>query len=235
MLLCFLPHAGGSAKSYSSFRRFLPKTLNVLPMELSGRFTRSDEPVLTEISACAGNLLDKHQNALKQEPYALFGHSMGTLLSTELVRQAKERNLPLPVHVFLSGRCAPDKTVSLFGNQVSDEEIIRFFSGNGLTSNSPVQDEALMQMLNRILCTDVRMAERYAVTPEDVKFPCDMTVLYGTEDSLLTKESMHGWERFAGKSCEILPFSGGHFYYAEHKPEICEIIASRLSSYTDVL
>ncbi|MBE6876088.1 MAG: thioesterase [Ruminococcus sp.] len=235
MLLCFLPHAGGSAKSYSSFRRFLPKSLHVLPMELSGRFTRSDEPVLTEISACAGNLLEKHQEALKQEPYALFGHSMGTLLSTELVRQAGEKGIPLPVHVFLSGRCAPDETVSLSGNpeQISDEEIINFFSGNGLTSNSPVQDEALMQMLNRTLCTDVRMAERYSVTPQEVKFPCDMTVLYGTEDAMLTEDSMHGWERFAGKSCEILPFSGGHFYYAEHKPEICEIITSRLSVYAD--
>ncbi|MBR1556100.1 MAG: thioesterase [Oscillospiraceae bacterium] len=235
MLLCFLPHAGGSAKSYSSFRRFLPKSLNVLPMELSGRFTRSDEPVLTEISACAGNLLDKHQDVLMQEPYALFGHSMGTLLSTELVRQAKKRGMPLPVHVFLSGRCAPDDAVKPFGNieQVSDAEIVNFFSGNGLTQNSPIQDDALMQMLNRTLCTDVRMAERYAVSPEDVKFPCDMTVLYGTEDTMLTGESMHGWERFAEKSCEVLPFSGGHFYYAEHKPEICKIITSRLSAYAD--
>ena len=45
MVLFFLPHAGGSAKSYCTFKRYLPRDLKVVPMELSGRFTRSGEPL----------------------------------------------------------------------------------------------------------------------------------------------------------------------------------------------
>ena len=76
MVLFFLPHAGGSAKSYCTFKRYLPRDLKVVPMELSGRFTRSGEPLLTEVSACVADLIQTHRLLLEQEPYALFGHRL---------------------------------------------------------------------------------------------------------------------------------------------------------------
>ena len=80
MVLFFLPHAGGSAKSYCTFKRYLPRDLKVVPMELSGRFTRSGEPLLTEVSACVADLIQTHRLLLEQEPYALFGHSRVPML-----------------------------------------------------------------------------------------------------------------------------------------------------------
>ena len=229
MVLFFLPHAGGSAKSYSSFKRFLPKELNVVPMELSGRFTRSSEPLLDTVPDCVSDLIEKHSELLSGE-YALFGHSMGTVLATELVRQAREKGLAMPEHVFLSGKNPPDENVHCFENveNASDEEIVSYFSANSLSSNAPVPDEELMRMLNRILCTDVRMVERYSASPEDVKFGCDITVFYGTEDVLIQNVDMSSWNRFTGGSCGVYPFTGGHFYYQQHKEEICGIIKEKL-------
>ena len=230
MILFFLPHAGGSAKSYSSFKRFLPKELNVVPMELSGRFTRSSEPLLDTIPNCVADLIDKHSELLKDE-YALFGHSMGTVLVTEIVKQAKEKGLALPCHIFLSGKNPPDEDIHCFENveTASDEEIISFFTANSLSSNIPVPDEELMQTLNRILCTDVRMAERYKATPEDVKFGCDITVIYGKDDPLMHNVDMSSWNRFTEGKCQIYQFDGDHFYYQNHKEEICNIIKEKLS------
>lgn len=230
MVLFFLPHAGGSAKSYSAFKRFLPKELTVVPMELSGRFTRYSEPLLDTVEGCVSDLIEKHSEHFRGS-YALFGHSMGTVLVTELVKQAREKGLEMPVHIFLSGKNPPDDDVNCFENvlNATDEEIVSFFSANALSSSAAVQDEGLVRMLNRILCTDVRMAERYSVSPADVKFPCDITIIYGTEDPLMQKVDMSNWRRYTDGSYEIYRFSGGHFYYQQHREEVCGIIKEKLN------
>lgn len=230
MVLFFLPHAGGSAKSYSSFKRFLPKDLTVVPMELSGRFTRSDEPMLTDVSSCVSDLINKYGIILESEEYAVFGHSMGTLLTCELIRQAKKNGFNAPKHVFLSGRCAPDEDIKCFGNSdtASDEEIAEFFSAHSLSSAPPIADVELQKKLNAVLGTDVRMADSFSLTPDDICFGCDITVMYGTEDFLLKNVDISGWKRFTYGECSVVPFSGDHFYYAQHKQEICEIIKDKL-------
>ena len=229
MVLFFFPHAGGSAKSYSSFKRFLPKELTVVPMELSGRFTRSSEPLLDNVQDCIADLIEKHSELLSGD-YALFGHSMGTVLVTEFVKQTKAKGLPQPCHIFLSGKNPPDEDVHCFENveNASDDEIVSFFTKNSLSSNAPVPDEELMRALNRVLCTDVRMAERYKATPDEVKFGCDITVIYGKDEPLMQSVDMKSWSRFTDGRCEFFPFEGDHFYFQQHKKEVCKIITERL-------
>lgn len=229
MVLFFLPHAGGSAKSYCTFKRYLPRDLKVVPMELSGRFTRSGEPLLTEVFACVADLIQTHRLLLEQEPYALFGHSMGTLLAAELIRQARTAGLPTPRHAFMSGRYAPcDGTRMLNADHLSDEELVQFFAQGGLSTAIPDTDPELRRMLNRILCTDVRMADRFTLTPEEAPFGCDITVLYGKEDHILRNVDLRGWDRFTGGKCDYFGFSGGHFFFAQHLKEICGLITERI-------
>ncbi len=231
MVLFFFPHAGGSAKSYSSFKRFLPKDTTVIPMELSGRFTRLSEPLLDNAADCVADLIEKHSEYITGE-YALFGHSMGTVLVTEFIRQTKAKGLPQPCHIFLSGKNPPDEGVHCFENieTASDEEIVSFFTANSLSSAAPVpqQDNELKKILDRILCTDVRMAERYSASPDDVEFDCDITVIYGTEDPLMQNVDMSSWSRFTKGNCSLCPFSGDHFYFQQHKEEVCNIIKEKL-------
>lgn len=231
MKLFIMPHAGGSAKSYCTFRRYLPEELKLIPMELSGRLMRSAEPLLTDIESCTADLIDVHEAELRTGEYALFGHSMGTLLCTELIRQLSERGMPMPEHVFLSGRCAPDLDLHCFedADAATDEEIVEYFTGSSLTQPMLMADKDLKEMLDRYLCADVRMAERYRAVPEEVQYPCDLTVMYGTEDKILQGADMTQWSRFTSGSCEVIPFSGDHFYYNSHKQAVCEIIRDRLS------
>ena len=230
MVLFFLPHAGGSAKSYSSFKRFLPKELKVIPMELSGQFTRSGEPLYTDAESCVADLVEKHIEILTNEEYAVFGHSMGTVLACELVRQVRERGLKMPVHIFLSGKNPPDEGTHCFKDveTASDEEIVSFFAANSMSGAAPVPDEELMKILNRILCVDVRMAERYSITPEQLQFDCDITVFYGSDDILMQGADMNSWSRFTKGNCQVICYSGGHFYYTDHKEEVCKVIAERI-------
>ncbi|MBE6868047.1 MAG: thioesterase [Ruminococcus albus] len=233
MTLFFFPHAGGSAKSYASFKRFLPKDLNVITMELSGRFTRSDGPMLHDIESCISELFDSNEKLselLKKGDYAVFGHSMGTVLATEFVRQIREKGYPAPVHMFLSGKNAPDENLHCFGDidKVTDMEITEFFDHNSMTFSQVIPDAELVAQINRILCNDVRMAEKYITTPRQVQFGCDVTAIYGTDDTMLKNADMNGWGRYTDKSCEVVAFSGGHFYYTQHKEEVCKLICNKL-------
>lgn len=230
MILFFLPHAGGSAKSYCSFKRFLPASLTVIPMEISGRGTRSSEPLFSDVSDCCKDLIERHGDAMTSDEYVIFGHSMGTLLACELVRKAREKGIPEPNHVFLSGRCSADEEAMIFrsGNDTSDEEITNFFFSKSLLPKPTAGAEELMAMLSRILCADVRMADRCRFTPDDFRFRCNVTVLYGRDDEMLNGFDMNGWQRMTDGKCTVHSFSGGHFYYQEHKEAICTIISETL-------
>ncbi|MBP3310088.1 MAG: thioesterase [Ruminococcus sp.] len=230
MILFFLPHAGGSAKSYCSFKRFLPASLKVIPMEIAGRSTRSSEPLYNDVSDCCSDLLECHRKSMESEEYAIFGHSMGTLLACELVRQAREKGIPEPKHVFLSGRCSADESATIFsaGKDTSDDEITEFFFSKSLLPKPTAGAEELMAMLSRILCADVRMADRCRFSPEEFRFACDVTVIYGRDDEMLSGFDMHGWQRMTDGSCKVYDFSGGHFYYQEHKEAVCRIITDTL-------
>ena len=154
---------------------------------------------------------------------------MGTLLAAELIRQARTAGLPPPRHAFMSGRCAPcDGTRMLNADHLSDEELVQFFAQGGLSTAIPDTDPELRRMLNRILCTDVRMADRFTLTPEEAPFGCDITVLYGKEDHILRNVDLRGWDRFTGGKCDYFGFSGGHFFFAQHLKEICGLITERI-------
>ncbi|MBQ3885363.1 MAG: thioesterase, partial [Ruminococcus sp.] len=110
----------------------------------------------------------------------------------------------------------------------SDDEIVEFFAANSLATSPVTKDEELTKILNKTLCTDVRMAENYTASPDDVRFDCDITVIYGTEDVLMQSVDMNSWNRFTNGSCYVIPMSGGHFYFNQHKEEICSIIKDKL-------
>ena len=230
MVLFFLPHAGGSARSYCTFKRFLPKDLTVIPMEIAGRGARANEPLFTDIHDCCADLLEHHRETFATEEYMLFGHSMGTMLACELTRQIKAAGLPMPSHVFLSGRCAPDVDISCLGDNqsASDDEIADFFFQKDLLPKPMQGAEELMAKLKKILCADVRMVDPERISPDEFRFSCDVSVLYGTEDSFLQQCNMNDWAKFSDGNCEVYPFSGGHFYYQNHLESICKIITATL-------
>lgn len=228
MTLFFLPHAGGSARSYCSWKRYLPKDWSVVPLEPRGRGSRSQENFCRNIEDCAADLLEKYGDRFKQ-PYIIFGHSMGSMLAAELTKQILEKGLPSPDHVFLSGRCAVSDSFTIFPkfSEKSDEDIISFFLEKGLFMEKNPANEQLWDIMAKILCADVRMTENYCLSAEDFQFPCDISVFYGKDDPFLQNCNMELWSAYTRGNCRVTAYAGGHFYCNDAKEEICkEIIAA---------
>lgn len=228
MVLFMLAHAGGSARSYCSFKKYLPKELQLIPMECAGHGLRMGEDFFGSIPLCAADLLNKHADVIKNEDYAFFGHSMGTMIICELTKQIRAKKLPEPCHVFLSGRCAINENIDIFPNPnvMSDKEIVDFFVKYKLFPK--MDNPEIFSLFSGILCSDIRMTSGYNLLPEQFRFNSEITVLYGNDDIFLQNFNMYNWSSFSTKGCSVIQFPGGHFYYNDHKKEICNVILNKL-------
>jgi surfactin synthase thioesterase subunit len=53
-------------------------------------------------------------------PYCFYGHSLGSLVAFEVTRELQRRKLPLPRHLYFSGRGGPNAPEPV-KNQISAE------------------------------------------------------------------------------------------------------------------
>src|SRR5207244_4092701 len=106
MRLFCLPYSGASATAYARWRRRLPASIEVRPVEWPGRGMRLDEPLMTDPHRLAEKLAGEIRPALDR-PYALFGHSLGALIAVELAHALLDRGAPAPLVLYASGSEAP--------------------------------------------------------------------------------------------------------------------------------
>src|ERR1044071_6271512 len=104
-LFCF-PYAGGGHSIFRSWQQILPDTIELCPVQLPGRDSRLTDPPCTDMDQLirlAGQALAPYLD----KPFALFGHSMGALISFELARYTRREYSAQPVHLFASGHNSP--------------------------------------------------------------------------------------------------------------------------------
>ena len=104
-LFCF-PYAGGGASIFHRWPGKLPTMVEVCAVLLPGRGNRLTEPPFIQLSPLVQTLTEALLPHLTT-PFAFFGHSMGALIGFELARQLRRQQGPSPVHLFVSGREAP--------------------------------------------------------------------------------------------------------------------------------
>ena len=233
MRLLFLAHAGGSASSYVSFKRFLPEGITCTALELAGRGKRIDEEFHKTLEEYAADVLEKYAEEFKDDDYMIFGHSMGGLMAYEINRLLVERGMPLPKHVFISGRAAPDVYVSLgiSYTDTADIDLLRFFSDEQavrLFENNP----EVASMMGAILRSDLLTVDCYDTKKSLCPFACDITILTGEDDILMEAKGMEGWKSYTQGKAQIVQFPGGHFYFGTQKEAVCDVIAKKYKEIT---
>jgi surfactin synthase thioesterase subunit len=209
-LFC-LPYAGGGASIYRLWSRFLPEEVEVCPLALPGREQRIQEPAFTTMGALVVKLADVLRPHL-DIPFAIFGHSMGGLISFELVRQLRRQGLPLPERLFVSAQRAPHLPLhreSFY--QLPDAEFRASLYSMGGTPQAVLQNEELMQLMLPMLRADFTLYDTYVYTPE-APLSCPISAFYGEQDPLVTVREVGAWRDQAGGAFSLRSVPGDHFF-----------------------
>ncbi len=212
-LFC-LPYAGGGASTYLGWQRLVSSGVEVCPIRLPGREMRMKEPFITDRKTMVTSITAALTPFLK-EPYALFGHSMGGFLAFEVACEIRTRMLPLPRHLFVSARPAPEVTRTLLSRPVaelSDAELLAEIAGsvNASLQELDAQPE-LKSLVLPILRNDFQLLEGYRFVPRE-PLRVGITAFGGISDSSVSEKDLRLWSSCTTAGFAVEMLEGDHFF-----------------------
>lgn len=210
MKLFCLAHAGGSANVFLSWRRHLDPSLELVPVELSGRGRRIAAPLAHTFPEVLEDALAETTRLGVPEAYALAGHSFGALVAYELASTLTSRGRP-PRGLLVSGCCAPTAVGKLVVPLPGDDRaLLTSFAYLGGTPEEILADEEAVALFAPVLRADLQALFDYRHRPRP-PLPCDLALLLATADAIASPEDEAEWAVLVSGevSTEVLP--GGHF------------------------
>ncbi len=210
MRLFCLPYAGGSALVYRRWIGLLPQAVEVLPIELPGRWSRIQEPAHVRVASLAEEMVCGLAPLLDR-PYVLFGHSMGALLAYEMARRLDAQGLG-PRQLIVSARRAPhlpDPTPRIYHLPVPEfmQELKRL---NGTPEEALVNSE-LMELMLPLLRADFELCQTYEFTPGP-PLSCGITALAGSRDANVPIAHVDAWAAYSSGQFRRHVVEGDHFF-----------------------
>jgi medium-chain acyl-[acyl-carrier-protein] hydrolase len=225
-LFCF-PYAGSAANIFRTWQSSFPSAVEVIPIELPGRGTRWNEPPFRRL----GYLVDAILQAIKgllDKPFALFGHSMGGLLSYELAQCLREQHGLEPAHLFVSGCAAPhliegrDKLYRL-----PDSEFLGKIKAYKGTSDEILENRELMQLLLPVLRADSALVDTY-VYRASAPLSCPITSFGGSEDAEVSLDDVRAWKVHTRGVFLVHIMAGDHFFINTRQDELLCLLGRKL-------
>ncbi|MBK6338152.1 MAG: thioesterase [Bacteroidetes bacterium] len=227
MKLFLFHHAGGDKYAFRNFISYLDPKIEAMPIEVSGRGDRFNEPLINNIEDLVLDIFSQIKNNL-DAPFAFLGVSMGALLSYLLCEKMQDEGLKLPQHLFLFSRRCPYsyQNYQKIAHCPSEE----FWNGiiqYGGCPQALIDHPELKEIFEPILRNDFKLLENYQPKENPNKINAAATVLYGLADRISSEEA-HSWSKLFEKSTEVIPFEGAHFFMFEN-PGLCiDIINDKL-------
>jgi medium-chain acyl-[acyl-carrier-protein] hydrolase len=222
-----LPYAGGSSTVFRSWPELLQPDIEVAFIQLPGRGARFRETPFTHLVTAAQTLAPILEGFL-DKPYMFFGHSLGALLSFELIRELRRLGQPDPAHLFVCARSAPqlpdERTpIHKLPDPLLVTEVQRRYGG---IPQAILDDPEMLQLFLPILRADLQMLETYEYTP-DLPFNCAVTACGGYQDLLISEAHLAAWEGLTLGGFSQHMFPGNHFF-VQNTPAFMTFLADSL-------
>lgn len=229
-LLC-LPCAGASATMYLRWRRSLPAWVQVVPVELPGRGSRLGEHCVESFATLVARLCDEQAAAINATTgsFMLFGHSMGGLLAWGIAQRLRERGLPAPEALFVSGCPAPSqRDPQRFANKDTDEQLIADLRRQGGTPDEVFTSPEMLRITLDALRADYRVC---ASAPHARSLPLDMPIhAFGGRQDDIGAPRLAAWRREARTLFSLTWLDGGHFFIRQSEPQLLAALVHEMQA-----
>ena len=187
-----LPFAGGNGYSYRDFQTSLDHSIELITLELPGHGRKIQQTLLTNAEQAIDVIFDEIKASLDEKPYAIYGHSMGALLTYLLAKKIIVSNHRHPLHLFISGRKAPSSPKpTILKHQLPKQAFINYLKKLGGVPKEVLASPELLDFFEPILRADFELIECYQYQKMSHPFEIPLTVLYGTEDLSVKQNHYH--------------------------------------------
>jgi surfactin synthase thioesterase subunit len=225
-LFCF-PYAGAGALIFLPWPDALPDEVEVIAAQLPGHWSRLPEPPFAQLSPLVESLADVIDLYL-DKPFAFFGHSMGAMIGFELARQLRRLGRPLPHHLFVSGRRAPQiRETEPPIYDLPDVELIGELRKLNGTPAEVLEDHELMALVLPILRADLSICQTYDYRPEP-PLDCPITVFGGISDEEASESRLSAWSEQTTATYRKEMFPGDHFFLHQSQTALLRSLAYEL-------
>lgn len=225
-LFCF-PFAGGGCAVFKYWQDSFCRT-NIYALQLPGRERRIREKPISDISKIVDQISDALQEK-KNEPFGIFGHSMGALIGFETIRLLKKKDFPAPLVFFPSAFRAPhianpNKPIHFLPRMQFIEELKTY----GATPQALIDDEETMDLLLPMIRADFSIHERYTYY-QDQPLACPIMVHGGKDDCKVSSNDLKEWKLYTASSFSYTEHEGGHFFLMENRNSLLNSINIQLA------
>ncbi len=221
------PFSGASFICYKPLEPYLHPQIRFNTIELPGRGKRVRSPLLRNMDEICEDAWTQVK-AFLNPPYALFGHSLGSLLVYLLSHKIKDSNHPLPCHLFLSGRKGPSIPKSEKIHLLPQNAFKEKLKNLGGIPKEVLENQGLFSFFEPILRADFEAVENWTYSPRP-KLNIPVTVINGKEDNM-TEMEVKTWQNEFEPTVNFKFLDGDHFFLFRQALEFTDIINKTLSN-----
>ncbi|MCX4807324.1 alpha/beta fold hydrolase [Streptomyces sp. NBC_01214] len=225
-LLC-LPHAGGSAGFFHTWRAAFGDDVEVLAVRYAGRQERIAEEPLTDLEEIA-DAISADLLPYLDVPLAIFGHSMGASVGYEIAIRLEARHHVVPELLMVSCCKAPHLRTTREAGFGTDEELLAEVVRLGGTDAVLLDDPDLRELTLPAIRADFTAVARYTAR-RGVPLACPVVGYVGDNDPDITAAHVAGWADIAPKGFDFRVLPGGHFYLVDQRDALVGDIRARLA------
>jgi surfactin synthase thioesterase subunit len=201
----------------------------VWTVQLPGREQRSREAPKTSIVELVHEIVPALLPHLDL-PFAIFGHSMGAVLASEVTRALAEAGNPLPQHLLVSGRRPPhiagtEPHMHGLPDPAFIAELNRRYRG---IPAEILEQPDLMALFLPVLRADLTALETH-LPARRAPLSCPISAFGGVDDALTPREHLDAWRGETSGAFQVRVYPGDHFYLNPGRPRLLADIATALN------
>lgn len=230
-LFCFT-YAGGTAAFYDQLDEFISAEIEIVKYDYPGHGSRRKEPFCSDFDEIADDFYNKIVREIHiEEPYGLFGYSMGTITLVEVLRRIMEDGtIPYPSSVFLAAHepYSRDELKEYTEDELDDYVKQRTLKFGGIPEKL-IDNTSFWRTYLPIFRSDYSIIGKYDFNRLNLRASIPLAVFYSEKDTPI--EKMKKWEKFFVGDVEFRQYDGNHFFISGCCKEICDIIYQKLCFY----
>lgn len=226
----FLLHfAGGSSYSYDFLRIFVDDEFEFIPLEIPGRGKRFNESLLSTKTAAIEDYTKQIKHLRNpNQPYLIFGHSMGATLGLYVAHEMEKIN-DIPLGLIVSGNPGPgikDIEETHKNNPrylMNDSDFKAELESLGGVPDEILKDDEMYNFFAPIMRSDFEILEKESnYLDKQIKLKTPIHALMGSDEE--RNEHILNWKNFTHATFEYTLLIGNHFFIFDHPEKLSTII-----------